>query len=144
MEWRLPRVVVAAAMVTTRAKPHAQQQLARDVEVENAAMGQRRRPQSFGGEQRCNPLYSCELRLCFCIADVRGGIVVGALLPISLSGKIKDGLGINMAIKNCFIFVPVQQYKHHVKSITWSGVSPAWWLPQRLSRLVPSRTHGSN
>ena len=37
MEWRLRRVVPAAA-VTTNAKPHAQQQLARDVEVERAAM----------------------------------------------------------------------------------------------------------
>ena len=33
MEWRLRRVVPAAA-VTTHAKPHAQQQLARDEEVE--------------------------------------------------------------------------------------------------------------
>ena len=33
MEWRLRRVVPAAA-VTTHAKPHAQQQLARDLEVE--------------------------------------------------------------------------------------------------------------
>ena len=32
-EWRLRRVVPAAA-VTTHAKPHAQQQLARDEEVE--------------------------------------------------------------------------------------------------------------
>ena len=32
-EWRLPRVVPAAT-VTTDAKPHAQQQLARDLEVE--------------------------------------------------------------------------------------------------------------
>ena len=46
MEWRLRRVVPAAA-VTTHAKPHAQQQLARDLEVERAAMGQRCRPQSF-------------------------------------------------------------------------------------------------
>ena len=38
MEWRLRRVVPAAA-VTTHAKPHAQQQLARDLEVERAAMG---------------------------------------------------------------------------------------------------------
>ena len=47
MEWRLRRVVPAAA-VTTHAKPHAQQQLARDLEVERAAMGHRCRPQSFG------------------------------------------------------------------------------------------------
>ena len=55
MEWRLRRVVPAAA-VTTHAKPHAQQQLARDLEVERAVMGQRCRPQSFGEVQRC--LYS--------------------------------------------------------------------------------------
>ena len=34
MEWRFRRVVPAAAAVTTHAKPHAQQQLARDLEVE--------------------------------------------------------------------------------------------------------------
>ena len=56
MEWRLRRVVPAAA-VTTQAKPHAQQHLARDLEVERAAMGQRCRPQSFREVQRCNPLY---------------------------------------------------------------------------------------
>ena len=53
-EWRLRRVVPAAA-VTTHAKPHAQQQLGRDLEVERAAMGQRCRPQSFGEVQRGNP-----------------------------------------------------------------------------------------
>ena len=53
MEWRLRRVVSAAA-VTTHAKPHAQQQLARDLEVERAAMGKRYRPQSFGEVQRGN------------------------------------------------------------------------------------------
>ena len=41
---------------TTGAKPHGQQQLARDVEVERAVMGQRCRPQSFGEVQPC--LYS--------------------------------------------------------------------------------------
>ena len=51
MEWRLRRVVPAAA-VTTHAKPHAQQQRARDLEVERAAMGQRCRPQSFGEVQQ--------------------------------------------------------------------------------------------
>ena len=54
MEWRLHRVVPAPA-VATHAKPHAQQQLARDLEVERAAMGQRCRPQSFGEVQRGNP-----------------------------------------------------------------------------------------
>ena len=56
MEWRLRRVMPAAT-VTTHAKPHAQQQLERDLEVERAAMGQRCRPQSVGDVQRCNPLY---------------------------------------------------------------------------------------
>ena len=54
MEWDLRRVVPAAA-VTTHAKPHAQQQLARDLEVERASMGQRCRPQSFGEVPRGNP-----------------------------------------------------------------------------------------
>ena len=54
MEWRLRRVVPAAT-VTTHTKPHAQQQLACDLEVERAAMGQRCRPQSFGEVQQGNP-----------------------------------------------------------------------------------------
>ena len=49
--------VVPAATVTTGAKPQGQQQLARDLEVERAVMGQRCRPQSFGEVQRCYPLY---------------------------------------------------------------------------------------
>ena len=52
VEWRLYRVVPAAA-VTTHAKSHAQQQVARDVEVERAAMGQRCRPQSSGPGLLC-------------------------------------------------------------------------------------------
>ena len=54
VEWDL-RLVVPAAAVTTHAKPHAQQQLARDLEVEHAAMGQRCRPRSFGEVQQGNP-----------------------------------------------------------------------------------------
>ena len=49
--------LVPAATVTTGAKPHGQQQLARDLEVERAVMGQRCRPQSFGEVQRCYPLF---------------------------------------------------------------------------------------
>ena len=45
--------VVPAATVTTDAKPHGQQQLARDLEVERAAMGQRCRPQSSGPGLLC-------------------------------------------------------------------------------------------
>ena len=52
MESRLRRVVPAGA-ITTHAKPHAQQQLARDLEVERAAMGQRYRPQSSGPGLLC-------------------------------------------------------------------------------------------
>ena len=54
MEWRFRRVVPAAT-VTTHAKSHAQQQLAREIEVERGAMGQRCRPQSLGEMQRGNP-----------------------------------------------------------------------------------------
>ena len=46
--------MVPAAAVTTHAKPHAQQRLARDLEVERAAMAQRCRPRSFGEVQRGN------------------------------------------------------------------------------------------
>ena len=42
-----------AAAVTTHAKPHAQQQPARDLEVERAVMGQRGRPQSSGPGLLC-------------------------------------------------------------------------------------------
>ena len=51
---RLELVDPAAAAVTTHAKPRAQQQLARDLEVKRAAMGQRCRPQSFSEVQRGN------------------------------------------------------------------------------------------
>ena len=54
MEWSLRRVVHAAA-VTTHAKPHAQQKLARDLEVERANMRQRCRPESMGEVQRGSP-----------------------------------------------------------------------------------------
>ena len=52
MEWRIRRVVPAAA-VTTHTKPHAQQQLVRDLEVERPAMGQRYRPQRSGPGLLC-------------------------------------------------------------------------------------------
>ena len=54
MERELRRLVPAAA-ATTQRKPHTQQQLSRDLGVERAAMGQRRRPQSFGEVKRGNP-----------------------------------------------------------------------------------------
>ena len=52
MGWRLRHVVPAAA-VTTHAKPNAQQKLARDLEVECAAMGQRYRPKPSGPGLLC-------------------------------------------------------------------------------------------
>ena len=57
MEWVLRRVVPAAA-VTTHTKPLAQKQLARDLEVERAAMGQRCRPQSSGPGLLCAGTYT--------------------------------------------------------------------------------------
>ena len=57
MEWRLRRVVPAAA-VTTHAKPHAKQQRARYLEVARAAMGQRCRPQSSGPGLLCAGTYT--------------------------------------------------------------------------------------
>ena len=53
MEWRLRRVVPASA-VSTHAKPHARQQLARDLEVERAVMGRRCRPHRFSEVLRGN------------------------------------------------------------------------------------------
>ena len=58
------RRVVPAAVATTQAETHAQQQLVRDLEVERADMRQRRRPHSFGEVERRNP-QPCR-RLGFC------------------------------------------------------------------------------
>ena len=70
MEWRLRRVVPTAA-VTTHAKPHAQQQLTRDLEVERSVVGQRCR---LKVSARCSEAIrnhvdgwvSCELQPCCC------------------------------------------------------------------------------
>ena len=67
MEWGGLRRVVPAAAVTTHAKPHAQQQLARSLAVERAAMGQRCRPQCFGELQRGNP-QPCRWSVFLCTA----------------------------------------------------------------------------
>ena len=48
---------IARSGVCPQRRPPAQQQLARDVEVEPAVMGQRCLPQIFGEVQRCNTLY---------------------------------------------------------------------------------------
>ena len=120
--------VVPAATVTTDAKPHGQHQLACDLEVERAVMGQRCRPQSLGEVQRCNPLCFLLTAAQYCCS--------WASFTDQLVRKLKKGLGISMAMKKFFIFlpvqtmkkiflfVPVQQYKHHVRSIARSGVPP--------------------
>ena len=48
---------IARSGVCPQRRPHAQQQLARDLQVERAVMRQGCRPQSFGEVQRCNTLY---------------------------------------------------------------------------------------
>ena len=88
-----------AATVTTGTKPHGQQQLARDLEVERAVMGQRCQPQSFGEVQRCYHLFSFH---------ILSTPVVGHPLPISLSVNLRNGFGINTTMKKFFIFVPVK------------------------------------
>ena len=109
--------VVPAETVTTDAKPHGQQQLARDLEVERAVMGQRCRPQSFGEVQGCNPL-------CLLLTAAQYSCCSWASLIDQLVRKFNDSLGINTTMKKFFIFVPVQQYKHHMRSIARSGFSP--------------------
>ena len=49
--------MMPAATVIAGAKPHGQQQLARNLEVGRAVIGQRFRPQSFGEVQRCYPMF---------------------------------------------------------------------------------------
>ena len=121
--------VVPAATVTTDAKRHGQQQLARDLEVEPVVMEQRCRTQSFGEVQRCNPL-------CFLLTAAQYFCCSWAPLTDQLVRKFKDSLGINTTMKKLsffvpvqtmnkiFLFLPVQRYKHHVRSIARSGVSP--------------------
>ena len=87
--------VVPAATVTTDAKPHGQQQLARDVEVERPVMGQRCRPQSFGEVHRCNPLCFLLTAAQYCRS--------WASLTDQLVRKFKDSLGIIMTMKKFFI-----------------------------------------
>ena len=88
--------VVPAATVTTDAKPHGQQQLALDLEVERAVIGQRCRPQSFGEVQRCNPL-------CILLTAAQYCCCSWASLTDQLVRKFKDSLGINTTMKKFFI-----------------------------------------
>ena len=126
MEWRL-RSVVPTAAVTTHAKPHAHQQLARDREVERAVMGQRCRRQSSGPSLLC--------------AAARFGF---AVLKNNLS--LLEGLYFIPA-ESATIYKPLlfgqSDIWYPYSSAIMSGVS-AVWCPQQPSRLMPSRTHSSN
>ena len=102
--------VVPAATVTTDAKPHGQQQLARDLEVERALMEQRCRPQSFGEVQR----------LCFLLTAAQY-CCSWASLTGQLVRKFEDSLGINMTTKKIFFFVPVQTMKIFFFFVVSSG-----------------------
>ena len=120
--------LVLEATITTGTKPHGQQQLARDLEVERAVMGS---AVGLKVSARCSDVIRCLLltaaQYCCCS---------WASLTDQLFRKFKDGLGINTTMKKFFIFVPVQtmkkiflflpvqQYKHHVRSVARSGVSP--------------------
>ena len=109
--------MVPAATVTTDAKPHGQQQLARDLEMERAVMGQRSQPQRFGEVQRCYPRYFVPHTQYSCGWHP---------LPISLSGNLRNGLGINTTMKKFFIFVPVQ--------VVFENTSTAYSAPNRTGQ----------
>ena len=86
MEWRLRRVVPAPA-VTTHAKPHAQQQLARDLEVERAAMGQRYRPQRCGHGLLC-----ATARFGFAVLKINVSLLEGSYFTPAASDTTKISL----------------------------------------------------
>ena len=137
--------MVPAATVNTDAKPHGEQQLARDLEVERAVMGQRCRPQSFGEVQRCNPL-------CFLLTAAQYCCCSWASLTDQLVQKLKDSWGINRTMKETrtdheenlsfptrtAVRVQASCKKH---STEWRLIR---WCPQRRSTLMPSRTESSN
>ena len=104
----------------------AQQQLARDQEVGGAAMGQRCRPKSFGAVQRCNPLYFLLTAAPLLYSRRTWGCCSWSSPTDQLVRKFKDGLGINMTMKNSLFSYPYSSTsKHHVRIIAWSGVSAA-------------------
>ena len=126
MEWRLRRVVPAAA-VPTHAKPHAQQQLARDLEVERATKGQRCRPQSSGPGLLC-----AAARFGFAVLKNNLSLLEGLDFTPAASATTK----INLYFPDRVIF------GYPYSSTIMSGVSAAW-CPQQRSRLMSSRTHSS-
>ena len=90
MEWR-PCLVVPAAAVTTHAKPHAQQQRARDTEEERAAMGQRYRPQRLGPGLLC-----AAARFGFAVFKKNVSLLEGLDFPRAASATTK------ISLKTCF------------------------------------------
>ena len=131
MEWRLRRVVPAAA-VTTHAKPHAQQQRARGTEEERAAMGQRYRPQRLGPGLLC-----AAARFGFSVFKNNMFLLEGLVFTPVASATTKICL-------KTFFSLRTECYSGTRRAVqSWSGVPAAWCPPQR-SRLKPTRTHSSN
>ena len=131
MEWR-PRRSGHHATVTTHAKPHAQQQLARDVEVERAAPWQRCRPQSSGPGLMC-----AAARFGFAVLKNKLSLLEGLDFTPAASATTK------ITMKTFFYFPDIMIFGYPYSSTIMSGVSAAW-CPQQRSRLIPSRTHSSN
>ena len=139
MKRRLHPVMPAAA-VTTHTNPHAQQHLARDIEVGRAAVGQGRRPArcSEAIRSHVDGWVSGELQLCCCRATKKQG------QSLRLARwKFQDGLGKNITMQTFFTFRTERYFGTRTAVQAWSGVFAAW-CPQRQSRLMPSRTHSSN
>ena len=124
--------MVPAAAVTTHAKPHAQQQLERDIEVERAAMGHRYRPQRSGPGLLC-----AAARFGFAVFKTNVSLLEGSDFTPAASATTKISL-------KTFFSLRTEYYLGTRTAVqSWSGVSAAW-CPQQRSRLMPSRTHSSN
>ena len=136
--------VVPGATVTIDAKPHGQQQLARDLEVERAVMGQHCRPQSFGEVQRCNPL-------CLLLTAAQYCCCSWASLTDQLVRKFK----VLIRQRKILYFRTRADHEKNLSFPTRTAVqascakhSTEWrlprWCPQRRSPPMPSRTDSSN
>ena len=73
-----------AAAVTTHAKPHAQLQLVRDLEVEHAAIGQRYRPQSSGPGLLC-----AAARFGFAVVKNNASLLEGLYFTLAASAIVE-------------------------------------------------------
>ena len=119
MVWGRRRLLPAAA-VTTHAKPHERQQLARDLEVERAVMAQWLLLQRFSEVQRSSSsatsMAGFLLNCSFPAVQPQKSRVRACDQPVR---KFKDGLGISklsLLSGQSDILLPVQQYRHGVES----------------------------